>query len=200
MLNIKLFDDTKHLQFSKDGKYITYKGRVIEHSANLIYHVSWEDESDDEYVIMELYNRCKHLESFGFIPCIENVIHSWSQYAELQFQDIHIIDKAYPWVIENYRRGLQTWRQISESNYDAHLNAVPPTKMVKAGFLAGEVYTHDLSKGGDGVYLACRKQDGKYYAKMMILDELNNSIKDKISAKLQINWRLGNAYITITFS
>lgn len=186
----KNIDNIEKLQVSEDGKYITYKGRVIASYDDLVYQTLFE----------ELYNICKHIESFGFTPCIENVIYSWGQYAKLQFKDIHAIDKAYPWVVENYRQGLQTWHQISESSYDRHLNVVPPTKMVKGGFLAGGVYTHDLSKGGDKVYLACREQDGKYYAKMMTLDEFNNSIKDKISSKPRVNWHLFNAYIIITFS
>ena len=86
----------------------------------------------------------------------------WKEYENLKPDSIN---SAYPWVIDYYYANQDIWKEINEQHYDWYLECVPPIRMSSSSFLNGEPYTH--TNEGKGLYLACKCQNGKYYAQLM---------------------------------
>lgn len=153
----------EHLTLSTD-KTIQWKGTTIDRYI-----------SQDEEKVRELQSRCLFLESIGLTPNRRNCANYWDEYKDL---DPSIIGYAYPWAVDYYYEGKGRWCEISEEAYDWYLGCVFPTKMSGNGFLCGEPFTHQ--DDGFAVYLGCREENGKYYAKMMTSKEYYSKMNETI--------------------
>lgn len=154
----------EHLTLSSD-KNIQWKGVTIDRYS----------PSHDENKIRELHSRCLYLESIGLAPNKRNCTHYWDEYKDL---NPRIIGYAHPWAIDYYYEGKGKWCEISEEAYNWYLGCVFPTKMSGNGFLCGEPYTHQ--DDGFAVYLGCREEGSKYYAKMMTAKEYHSKMNEPI--------------------
>lgn len=159
-----------HMHVYDSDRFVCYKGRAVRDKK----YKFWNEET----AVDKLYFRCLHIESLGIIPCIRNVSRDWEEYKNLK-PNINS-PSAYPLVVDDYCESRDIWRRIDEEHYDWYLNSVPPITMKNNGFLAGEPYTHDDM--GNGVYLACKEYNHRFYAKLMTLKEFKVKIREKIDA------------------
>ncbi|BDA76067.1 hypothetical protein CAL7716_102330 (plasmid) [Calothrix sp. PCC 7716] len=163
------FECGYHMHININESFVTYKGRVIKHH-DFNY---WKEAN----TMQELYQRCLHIESLGLKANIHNVAREWEDYKNLQ-PGIPTLT-AYPWVSDDYYESRNVWRPISQKQYERHLNVVPPITMVRGGFIQGEAITYDSKR--ETIYLACREQSGRYYAKLTNLNNFYTEMKQKIN-------------------
>lgn len=160
------FYGIEHLTLSHNGD-IKWKGVNVD---------SYSSSQHNSTGVDELRSRCLHIESIGLKPNARNCTFYWDEYKNLQS---NIIGSAYPWVIDYYYENEGRWREISEENYNWYLGCVPPIAMSSSSFLCGEPYTHQ--NDGQGVYLGCRYDNGKYYAQLMTIKEYKSKTRETVN-------------------
>ena len=80
-----------------------------------------------------------------------------------------------PLTVFDLNQMVPIWRETNEEQYDNYLGNVPPVCYGASGFLSGEPYTH--YDEGRGVYLACKKQGDRYFAKMMTVAQFKAGLQ-----------------------
>ncbi|BDA76073.1 hypothetical protein CAL7716_102390 (plasmid) [Calothrix sp. PCC 7716] len=162
--------------------YIEYKSEIIEHYSFRNYH-------EEERAITELYARCQHIELLGIKPTIHNCVHFWGKYEKLQ---PNVIAGAYPLVIDDYFSGDKRWRQIDKAHYKLIFEAQLPLKVFENTYLTGgSPYIH--LDDGQGLYIACKKNESKYYARLLTIKEFLTEINEPIVERppVQVDWYHG---------
>lgn len=137
----------------------------------IIRGYNFRDLKEENAAVKEVHFRCLHIQSLGLKPNAHNCNLYWKEYENLKPDSA---DTAYPWVIDYYYANENKWKEIDEHHYDWYLECVPPIAMSSSSFLNGEPYTHTNER--KGVYLACKYQNGKYYAQLMTLNEYKSKI------------------------
>lgn len=166
---IDWFHGIEHMTQTHEG-YVKWKGVAVD-------NYTFKDWDTEVATVRQLYSRCLHIESLGLKPSTRNCSYSWDEYENLQSDTG---ERGYPWVIDDYYENKQKWRRIDQEHFEWYRDCVPPMAMRGDGFLCGEPYTHQ--NDGQGVYLACREQNGKYYAQIMTLKEFKVKVYEKIDA------------------
>ncbi|WP_193200772.1 hypothetical protein [Nostoc sp. MG11] len=82
-----------------------------------------------------------------------------------------MLENPYPTVVKDFEANNQQWREITEESYEWYLNCLPPIKYNGNRFMNSELYTY--LNTGEGLYLACKEEFGKYYAQLMTLKQYN---------------------------
>ncbi|BDI20968.1 hypothetical protein ANSO36C_67700 (plasmid) [Nostoc cf. commune SO-36] len=80
-----------------------------------------------------------------------------------------ILEWPTPTVTEDFYKNDCQWREITEETYDWFLECVPPLRQNGSYFLNGEPYTH--LRNGEGVYLGCKEESGRYYCRLMTVKQ-----------------------------
>jgi hypothetical protein len=181
--------DNEHLDELKRVHQMIQSNNYVDWLHNIEHLTLWSDKSiqwkgvtidlytsHNEDKIRELHSRCLYIESIGLIPNKRNCTDYWNEYKDL---DPCIIGYAYPWAVDYYYEGKGKWCEINEEAYNWYLGCVFPTKMSSNGFLCGEPYTHQ--NDGFAVYLGCREEGTKYYAKMMTGREYHSKMNEPIN-------------------
>lgn len=73
---------------------------------------------------------------------------------------------------ENWKNNHPEWLETDEDTFEELLECVPPRRQHKAAFMCGETFTYDSNN--EPVFMACKREGGKYFGKLMTVREFNS--------------------------
>ena len=117
----------------------------------------------------------------GFLASSASIVIQKMQNGEIAYTWIKqcshrpTMEHICPLTVFDLNQMVPIWRETTEEQHQNYLGAVPPKRYGASAYLSGEPYTHNDE--GRGVYLACKKQGDRYFAKMMTVAEFNRGVQ-----------------------